>query len=40
MSVDTLDALLEIKMKGPNIEEFDFKDAIEEWKSAKKQVFI
>jgi len=40
MSTDTLGAYLEISLKGPPIEEFDFEQAIEDWKLSKKRKFI
>lgn len=40
LSLETLDALLEIRIKGPTLEEYNFKDVIDEWKSAKKRIFI
>ena len=40
MSTDTLGAYLEISLKGPPIEKFDFEQAIEDWKLSKKRKFI
>ena len=37
MSIETLDELLEIKMNGPKLEDFDFRNAIEDWKAAKQK---
>ena len=36
MSVETLDELLLIKMNGPRLEDYDFRNTIEDWKAGKQ----
>ena len=40
LSMDTIDRLLEINIKGPELNEFNFEKVISDWKEAKQRRFI